>query len=162
MVSRTSRSLGVVRKAAHVLQDHSVSLACVRSFVLPLFEYCAPVSASACQSHLSLVDRVARCAESLCGGVGVGDLGHRRNVGLLSMLYKIYFNPTHPLRDSLPARFVPTRATRRAEALHNHAFVVPRCRTEQYMRTFLSCGLRLWNQLPLSVFCGSSVNRFLM
>ena len=43
MVSRASRSVGVIRKAAHVLQDHSVSLACVRSFVLPLFESCTPV-----------------------------------------------------------------------------------------------------------------------
>ena len=43
MVSRASRSLGVVRKAAHVFQDHSVSLACVPFFVLPLFEHCTSV-----------------------------------------------------------------------------------------------------------------------
>ena len=91
-------SQGVVRKAAHVFQDHSVSLACVRSSVLPLFEYCTPVWGSACQSHLSFVDRVARRAESLCGRGGVGDLSHCWVVGLLSMLYNIYFNPTHPLR----------------------------------------------------------------
>ena len=75
---------------------------------------------------------------SLCGGARVGDWSHRREVGWLSMLYKIYFNPTHPQRNSLPARFVPTRVMRRVEALQNHAFVVSCCRTEQCTRTLLS------------------------
>ena len=30
MVPRASRGLGVIRKAAHIFQDHSVFLACVR------------------------------------------------------------------------------------------------------------------------------------
>ena len=40
LASRASRNVGIVRKAARVFQDHSISLTCVRSFVLPLFEYC--------------------------------------------------------------------------------------------------------------------------
>ena len=65
LASRASRNVGIVRKAARVFQDHSISLTCVRSFVLPLFEYCSPVWGSACQSHLSVLDRVARRAVSV-------------------------------------------------------------------------------------------------
>ena len=43
LASRASCNVGIVRRVARVFQDHSIFLTCVRSFVLPLFEYCSPV-----------------------------------------------------------------------------------------------------------------------
>ena len=158
MVSRASRSLGIFRKASRVFGDHTVSLRCFRSFVLPLLEYCSPVWDSACETHISLLDRIVGRAQFLCGGEGVGDLSHRRRVGWLCMMHKVWTDPAHPLHEHLPASLVPVRVTRGTVALHGNAFVVARCRTEQYMRSFISVGVRLWNSLPSSVFLGGSLS----
>ena len=123
---------------------------------------CCPCLSTVHQFGDQLVSRIYHLpiewhiVQSLCEGSGVGDLSHRRSVGLLSMLYKVCFNSVHPLGESLPARFVPSRVTRATEALHEHALVVPRCRTEQYKRSFLMSGVRLWNRLPSSVFSHDS------
>ena len=53
------------------------------------------------------------------------------------MLFKIKSNPMHPLSVALPLLYVPASVTRGALVAHRHSFAPPRCRTSQYIRTFV-------------------------
>jgi hypothetical protein len=164
-----SQKLGIMRRSWCVFHDHSLSRRCFNSFVLPILEYCSAVWCSAADSHLRLLDRVVTSARFLVGGELDCDLGHRRSVAALCMLYKIRGNMLHPLNSSLPYPYVPARVTRGAVAAHQFAYAVPRARTSQYGRTFIPWSVSLWNGFDASVFdgvglCGfkSRANRLLL
>ena len=57
--------------------------------------FCSVVFAA--DTHLKLLDRVVSGACFLAGGVLNCNLSHRRSVAVLCMLYKIRWNPMHPL-----------------------------------------------------------------
>ena len=107
---------------------------------------------SAADSHLKLLDRVVRSAGFLAGGVLYCNLAHRRSVSELCMLFKIKSNPVHPLSGALPLQYVPARVTPGALVAHRHLFAPPRCRTSQYLRTFMLLSVSLWNDLSDPVF----------
>ena len=109
-----------------------------RGFVLPVLEYCSSVWCSTADTHPRLVDRVVSGASFLTGGVFECDLAHSRSVTVLCMLYKIRYNPMHPLYGALPMPHVPVRVTRGAVIAHRYTYAPPRCRTSQYHRTFIS------------------------
>ena len=97
------------------------------------------------------------------------DIAHRRSVAMLCMLYKIRFNPVHPLNGALPGPYVPVRVTRSALVAHRYTYEPPRCRTWQFRRTFIPIEVSLWNDLANPVFDGvglagfkSSSNAFLL
>ena len=138
----------------------SVVVARYNSFVLPVMEYCSSVWCSAAECHLRLLDRVVACAGFLVGGVVPCNLMHRRSVAALCMLYKIRNNPLHPLNLQLPQHYVPGRLTRGELAAHQYAYVVPRCRTSQYGRSFVPWSVSLWNSLGHSVFDGVGLSGF--
>ena len=85
---------------------------CFRGFVPPVLEYCSSVWCSAADTHLKLLDCAVSGAQFLTGGVFECDIAHCRSVALLYMLYKIRFNPVHPLNGALPGSYVPLRLTR--------------------------------------------------
>ena len=97
-------------------------------------------------SHLKLVDRVVRSAGFLAG-VLESNVAHRRSVAQLCVLFKIKRNPIHPLSSALPLPYVLARVTRGALVAHRHSFVPPRCRTSQYLRTFVPLSVSLSNYL---------------
>ena len=78
------------------------------------------------------MDRFARSAGFLAGGVLECNPAHRRSVAELCMLFMIKSNPMHPLSCALPLSYVPARVTRGALVAHRHSFPPPRCRTFQY------------------------------
>ncbi len=160
LVSSASQKLGVVRKAYRIFGDQSISASCFRCFILPLLEYCAPVWSSAAVSHLRLIDRVVSSARFLCGGEAAWDLGHRRNVSSVCMLYKIHANQLHPLNASIPNAFVPTRNTRLASNSHARCLQQVRCHTSQFQRSFVPCAVRLWNMLDEGTCTTSDVQKF--
>ena len=82
--------------------------------------------------------RYTRKSRFLTGGVFECDIGHRRTVAVLCMLYKIRCYPMHPLHSALPVSHVPVRVTRSALVAHRHTYAPPRCRTSQQSRTFIS------------------------
>ena len=100
VVSSAARSRGIVRRATKILVTKEVLKTCFRAYVLSRLEYCAPTWCSAAKTHLKLLDRVVRRAEALCRA-GLCNLGHRRQVSCLCIMYKIYCNPNHALNDSL-------------------------------------------------------------
>ena len=63
------------------------------------------------------------------------------------MLYKIRYNPVHPLNSALPGPYVPVLVTRCAPVAHRYTYAPPRCRTSQYSRTFIPISVSLWNDL---------------
>ena len=87
----------------------------------------------------------------------------------LCMLFKIKSNSMHPLSGALSLPYVLAPVTRGALVAHRHSFVPPRCRTSQYLRSFLSLSVSLWNDLSDPVFDGvglagfnSTANAFLL
>ena len=76
------------------------------------------------------------------------------------MLYKIHSNPKHCLYGELPPAYQSVRHTRAAAVAHPCELEVPRCRTSQFGRCFLSAHVRMWNDLPSSVFDSGTLNGF--
>ena len=50
----------------------------------------------------------------------------------------------HPLSGALPLPYVPARVTRGALVAHRHSFAPSRCRTSQYLRSFVPLSVSLW------------------
>ena len=62
------------------------------------------------------------------GGVFDCDIARRRSDAVLCMLYKIGFNPMHPLNDVLHGPYVSVRVTRGALVAHRYTYCWPRIR----------------------------------
>ena len=93
------------------------------------------------------------CEYELCS------LAHRRKFSALCLLYKIYHRVDYPTNGYLN-HFVAARNTRASPALGKLALVIPRCRTDQFSRSFGPAAVRLWNILPLGVCRGSTLSSF--
>ena len=57
----------------------------------------------------------------------------------------------HPINEYLK-HYVAACNTRASAALGELALVIPRCRTNQFSRSFLPAAVRLWNVLPSGLF----------
>ena len=82
--------------------------------------------------YLKLLDRVFSGDRFLTRVVFEFYIAHRRSVAVLCMLYKIRYNPMHPLYGALP---VPVRVTRGAFVAHRYTYVPPRCSTKEDLPT---------------------------
>ena len=150
----------MINKLFILFHDKFLIGRCFWGFVLPVWEYCSAVWCSAADTHLNLLDRVVSSACFLAGGVLNCDLSHRQSVTVLCMLYKIRCNPKHPLCGALPVPYVPVRVTHDSLIAHRYTFVLPRCRTSQYCRTFIPLSVSLWNDLVDPVFDGVGLAGF--
>ena len=166
--SSLAQKIGLLRKSFKIFNDRSVLKNCFNSFILPCFEYCAPVWSSAADSHLKLLDRNLNAIKILIPDIKV-DLWHRRSVGSLCLLFKIFKNNRHPLHASLPEAYQPVRVTRYAVNANSLAFSPIRCRTVQYSRSFIPAAIKQWNELPSEIVESEElqefkigVNRFLL
>ena len=149
-----------MRKSLRVFHDRSLVGRYFRGFVLPVLEYCSAVWCSAADTHLKLLDRAASGAQFLTGGVFECDIGHRRYVAVLCMLYKIRCNPMHPLNYELPGPCVPVLVTCGALVAHRYTYAPPCYRTSQDSRTFVPLSVSLWNYLADPVFDGVGLAGF--
>ena len=140
-----SQRLIILRKSWQVFHDRLLLGRCFRGFIQPVLEY------SSAGTHLKLLDRLVSGASFSTGSLFECDLAHPRSVVVLCMMYKIRFNPMHPLYGALPVPYVPERVTRPAIA-HRYNFAPPRCRTPQYSRTFISFSVSLWKDLSDPIF----------
>jgi len=152
--------IGILRKSRKVFRDSQVLLGCFNCFLLPVLEYCSAVWCSAADSHSKLLDRAVAGAKFLVGDALSCDLGRRREVAVLCMLFKISNNPMHPLYGLLPQAYVPVRVTRVALAKHSFALEEVIARTRQFARSFLPWSVLLWNGLTDSVFDGVGLDGF--
>ena len=77
--------------------------------------------------HHKLLDRVVSGARFLTWGLFECDIAHYRSVAVLCMLYKIGYNPRHPIYGALPVPYVPVRVTRGALVTHRYTCASRRC-----------------------------------
>ena len=115
------------------LEDAFGALSCQLWSIVLQSSWC-----SAADTHLKLLNRVVSGARFLTGGVLECDISHRPSVAVLCMLYKFRCNPVRPLNGPLPGPYVPARVTLGALVSHRYTYALPRCRTLQYSRTFIS------------------------
>ena len=115
---------------------------------------------SAADTHLKLLELLVNGSCFLTGCALECDLAHRRSVAVLCMLYKIRYYPMHQLYGTLPVPYVPARVKRGALVTHRYTYELPRCRTSQYCRTFISLSVSLWNSLDDLVFDGVGLAGF--
>ena len=87
-------------------------------------------------------------------------LCHQRQVAALCMLYKVNLNSNHCLFSELPFASVKVGHTRAAAVAHPFEFEVSRCRTSQFARCFLPPQIRVWNDLPYTVFDTGTLDGF--
>ena len=76
------------------------------------------------------------------------------------MLLKIKCIPMHPLSGALPLPYVSARVTRGTLVVYRHSFAPPRCRTSQYLRTFVPLSMSLRKDLSDTVFDGVGLAGF--
>ena len=143
-----------------MFHDRSLLGRCFRGFVLQVLEYCSAVWCSAADTHLKLLDRAVSGARFLTGDVFECDISHRGSVAVLCMLYKIRFNPVHPINGALPGPHVPAWVTRGALVAHRYTYAPLRFRTSRYSRTFIPFSVSFWNDLANPVFDGVGLAGF--
>ena len=80
------------------------------------------------------------------------DIAHRRSVAGLCMLYKIRFNPMHPLNGAVPGPYAPVRVTRSALVAHWYTYAPPHSKTSLYRKSFIPFSVSFWNDLADPVF----------
>ena len=158
--SAAAQRLGIMRKSWQVFNHRSLLLRSFGIFFLPVLEYCSAVWCSAAHSHLRLLYRVVSSAGFPAGCVLDFNLAHRRSVAEFFMLFKIKSTPMHPFSGALPLPYVPARVTRGALVAHRHSFAPPRCWTSQYLRSFVSHSVSIWNDLSDPVFDGVGLTGF--
>ena len=130
VVSKATRSLGVVRQTGKLFDYPRQLRTCFNAYVLSSLEHCASVCISSAEFRLGLLDSIVCSGEKLCKGE-LYYLGHRRKVSALCLLYKMYHREDHSINEYLH-HFVAARNTRVSVALGKSALVVLRCRTGQF------------------------------
>ena len=154
-----SQKLGLLRKSKKIYEDDIILRKCFFSFTLPHFEYCSAVWSSAADCHLRLLDRAFNSVKFLLSELDL-DIGHRRDVGALCILFKIVNDVDHPLHKFLPSLYQPARVTRHSETVNSMAFEIGRYSTSQFSRSFLPSMCRLWNTLPTNVVTAPTLDKF--
>ena len=154
-----SPKLGILRKSKKIYENDNILRNCFFSFILPHFEYCSAVWMSAADSHLRLLDRAFNSVKFLLSDLDL-DIGHRRLVGSLTMLYKIVNDSMNPLHKFLPNFAQPLRVTRGTATMNSMAFEIPRCSTVQFSRCFFPAVCRVWNSLPTEIVSSPTVDSF--
>jgi hypothetical protein len=131
------------------------------AYIRPKMEYNSHIWAGASKSSLELLDRIQNRAIYLIGdehiSSSLNSLGHRRNVGCLSLLYRYYYGKcSRDIRDLMPPARVFPRSTRAAHQAHPYSIAMVSNRTSHYREnSFFSRTVKLWNSLPAKVFPGS-------
>ena len=66
----------------------------------------------------------------------------------------------HPLYGALPELYVPMHVIHGTVITHPYIYAPPRCRTSQYLRTFIHLSVSLWNNLGDPIFDGVGLAGF--
>ena len=114
---------------------------CSNAYVLSNLEYCDPALMSSTESHLCTLDSIVLSAERFSEDE-LRCLGHRRKVGALYLLFKIYNRVDHLMNEHL-INIVAACNTKASATLGELALVISRCRTDQFSLSFKPAAVRL-------------------
>ena len=157
--SSIAQKTGLLRKCYRTFACDSTVIKSFFAFILPHFEYCAPVWMSAANCHLKLLDRALNSIKFISPALSV-DLDHRRMVGALSMFFKVFNTVQHPLHAALPDSFNPVRMTRFALNLNDLAVNFMNVSTTQFSRCFIPALIKTWNVLPNDIVQSRDITLF--
>ena len=156
---RASQRLGVLFRARAYFNPEQLLLL-YKAQVRPVMEFCSHIWSSGPKSDLAILDRIQRKAIRLIGDTALtsnlASLGHRRAVSCLSLFYRYYHGLcSEELVSITPCPRAFTRSTRGSSSSNPYLVSIPRCRTDQFKRSFFLRTAKLWNSLPLEVFPAS-------
>ena len=157
--SSIAQKTGLLRKCFKTFACESTVIKSFYAFILPHFENCTPVWMSAAGCHLKLLDRALNAIKFISPSISL-DLGHRRQVGALSIFFKIYNNALHPLHSLLPEPLNPLRMTRFTLNLNDLAMKFMRSNTTQFSRCFIPSLINKWNFLPDEIVHSKDISTF--
>ena len=130
-----------------------VALYLYKSTIRPYMEYCCHFWAGAPSCFLELLDKLQKWIFRTVGpslAASLEPLGHRQNVGSLSLFYRYYFGRClSELAHLVPLPNFRGRSTRYSDRLHDFSVTIPRCYKDVYVNSFFPCTARLWNFLPI-------------
>lgn len=157
--SAIAQKTGLLRKCFRTFACDSTVIKSFYAFILPHFEYCAPVWMSAANCHLKLLDRALNSIKFISPALSL-DLDHRRQVGALSILFKVFNDTRHPMHLIMPEPFNPIRRTRFTLSLNDLARKIIHFNTTQFSRCFLPSMLKTWNSLPNEIVHSMDITSF--
>lgn len=152
-----SKCLGFLKRCKKYFTPSDL-LIIYTTYIRPRMEYNSHIWAGAPKSSLELLDRIQKRAKVLIGDNSItstlAPLEHRRNVGCVTLFYR-YFNGmcSSEIRELVPNIKIFARSTRLAGGSHRFTVDLPVVRTTHYRKnSFFSRTVRMWNELPASVF----------
>lgn len=162
IVSKMSRNISMIRRAAHLLSGSTVQLV-LQSLVLSCLEYCPTIWSSASKQDLHKLqitqNRAARLAlrcngrssvEWMHGVLSWMKVDQRLACSLVTFLFNIYHSGKH---KNLLFQLQPINArhgytTRHAMCVH---FTLPLPRSNALKRTVMYRAIAYWNRLPPNI-----------
>jgi hypothetical protein len=130
-----------------------------KAYIRPKMENNSTIWAGACQSTLKYLDSVQKRAIRLINDESItsslAPLGHRRNIGALSLFYRYFVGKdtcSQEIKTILPELKTFARNTRLAANDHPYFLFLPKSSTDYFENTFIIRTSKIWNILPSEVF----------
>ena len=152
LVSQIISTLSLVKR---IFVDISVLHRCCSAYVLPIPEYCSRAWGSP-----SALERQFNSLAWLYPEQSFLSSSYRHHIVRLCMLYNVISGSNHCSFDELPSASIRVRHIRAAAAAHPLDLESSRCRTSQFARCFLKAQVRMWNDLPFTVFDTGTLDGF--
>jgi len=153
-----AKMLGFLRRCKTFFSSKDL-LTLYKAFIRSKMEDNSHIWAGASSTALKYLDSVQNRAIRLINDESITSsllpLGHRRNIGALSIFYKYFVGMdscSAEIKSILPTLKLFNRTTRLAVSDHPYYLAIPKFSTNYYMNSFLIRTSRMWNLLPSDVF----------
>jgi len=153
-----AKCLGFLRRCKIYFSPANL-LKIYKAYIRPKMEDNSSIWAGACPTTLKFLDSVQKRAIRLIDDESItaslAPLGHRRNIGALTLFYRYFVGEdtcSRELKTILPVLKTFTRNTRLASSNHPYYLFIPRSSTDYYENTFITRTSKIWNLLPPEVF----------
>jgi hypothetical protein len=153
-----AKCLGFLRRCKIYFSSADL-LKIYKAYIRPKMENNSSIWAGACPTSLKFLDSVQKRAIRLINDETItsslAPLGHRRNIGALSLFYRYFVGMdtcSQEIKTILPELKIFARNTRLAANNHPYYLSLPRSSTDYFENTFITRTSKIWNLLPPDVF----------
>ena len=167
MTAKANKQLGFIKRNIPI-KNSKINEVAYKGLVRPILEYCAPIWDPHHKKYINQIEMVQRRAarfvlgqyQKTCSVTEMlrrlqwESLERRRKQACLVMFFKIQYE--------LVAVQMPHFVSRpeRPRPGYPHQYQIPFCSTEAYRQSFFPKSIRLWNALPVTIACQSSLPPF--
>ena len=167
MTAKANKQLGFMKRNIPI-KNSKIKDVAYKGLVRPILEYCAPIWDPHHKKYINQIEMVQRRAarfvlgqyQKTCSVTEMlrrlqwESLERRRKQACLVMFFKIQYE--------LVAVQMPHFVSRpeRPRPGYPHQYQIPFCSTEAYRQSFFPKSIRLWNALPVTIACQSSLPPF--